>query len=124
MKTYSMDLRERVVAAYDAKTGTMEELAARFSVSLSWVKKLVRRRRETGTFAPKPHGGGQKQKFEGERLEQLRAWVEEDPDATLQELLERSKVQASIMAVQRALLRLGCRRKKSHCGRPSRIAPT
>ena len=119
-----MDLRERVVAACDARTGTLEEIATRFSISVSWVKKLLRLRRDSGTFAPKPHGGGQKRKFEGERLEQLRAWVEEDPDATLQELLERSKVQASIMAVQRALFRLGCRRKKSHCGRPSRIAPT
>jgi len=34
MQTYSMDLRERVVAAYDGKTGTQEEVAARFDVSV------------------------------------------------------------------------------------------
>jgi len=124
MKTYSMDLRERVVAACDARTGTIEEIATRFSISVSWVKKLLRLRRDWGTFAPRPHGGGQRPKFEGARLEQLRAWVEEDPDATLQELLERSGIAGSIMAVQRALLRLGCRRKKSPCGRRSRIVPT
>jgi transposase len=123
MKTYSMDLRERVVAACDARTGTIEEVAARFSVSSSWVKKLLRLRRESGSFLPKPHGGGRVAVFIGERLAQLKNWVEEEPDATLEELLERSQVDASIMAVHRALERLGCRRKKSPSGRQSRIVP-
>lgn len=113
MQTYSMDLRERVVAAYDRKLGTQAEVAARFAVSLSWLKKLLRFRRATGSFAPKPHGGGWTPKFSGARLEELKKFVEEDPGATLAELLERSQVDASIMAVHRALLRLDCRLKKS-----------
>ena len=113
MQTYSMDLRERVVDAYDRKTGTQEEVAARFDVSVSWLKKLLRFRRATGSVAPKPHGGGWTPKFSGERLEELRRAVEQDPGATLEELLERSKVKASIMAVHRALVRLDCRLKKS-----------
>ena len=113
MQTYSMDLRERVVDAYDRKTGTQEEVAGRFDVSVSWLKKLLRFRRAKGSIAPKPHGGGWTPKFSGERLEELKKAVEQDPGATLEELLERSKVKASIMAVQRALLRLDCRRKKS-----------
>ena len=124
MKTYSMDLRERVVAAYDGNTGTQEEVAARFKVSLSWLKKLLRFRRATGSIAPKPHGGGWTPKFSGERLEELKKFVEEDPGATLEELLQRSKVEASIMALQRALLRLDCRRKKSRSAPQSRIAQT
>jgi transposase len=68
MKTYSMDLRERVVAAYDRKTGTQEEVARRFDVSLSWLKKLLRFRRDRGSLAPKPHGGGWTPKFSGEQL--------------------------------------------------------
>ena len=124
MKTYSMDLRERVVAACDARTGTIEEVAARFSVSSSWVKKLLRLRQKSGDFSPKPHGGGRVAVFIGERLAQLKNLVEEEPDATLEELLERSHVNASIMAVHRALERMGCRRKKSPSGRPSRIVPT
>ena len=108
-----MDLRARVVAAYDSKTGTQDEVAKRFSVSVSWLKKLLRRRRDCGSFAPKPHGGGWEPKFQGERLEKLKNWVQEKPDATLQELLDRSGVPASIMSVQRALQRLGSRFKKS-----------
>src|ERR1035437_2908993 len=122
MQTYSMDLRERVVAAYDRKTGTQEEVAARYEVSLSWLQKLLRFRRATGSIAPKPHGGGWTPKFSGARLEELKKLVEQEPDATLEELLERSQVEASIMAVQRALLRLDCHRKKSRSAPPNRIA--
>jgi transposase len=124
MKTYSMDLRERVVRAVDAKEGTQAQIAQRFDVSVPWIKKLLRRRRECGHFAPLPHGGGWIPKFHGPKLEQLKAMVEQEPGATLQELLERSGVDGSLMAVHRALERLGSRRKKSHCVPPSKTGPT
>ncbi len=115
-----MDLRERVVAAVDAKEGTQGQIAKRFSVSVPWIKKLLRRRRQCGSFAPLPHGGGWTPKFHGQKLDQLKAMVEQDPDATLEELLDRSGVNASIMAVHRALERLGSHRKKSRCAPPSK----
>jgi transposase len=122
METYSMDLRERVVQAYDEKKGSQAQIAALFNVSLSWVKKLLRFRRTRGTIAPKPHGGGRVALFAGARLEALRQDLSERPDATLEELLERSEVDGSIMAVHRALGRLGCRRKKSRCTPQSKTA--
>jgi len=109
------------VAAYDGKTGTQEEVAARFDVSVSWLKKLLRLRLASGSFAPKPHGGGWVPKFSGERLEELKKLVEQDPGATLAELLERSKVEASIMAVFRALERLIAVSKKVASTLPNRI---
>jgi transposase len=124
METYSMDLRERVMRAYDQKVGTQEQVARLFGVSAPWIKKLLRRRRKTGSIAPKPHGGGWTPKFSGRKLQQLKALVEQDPDATLQELLDRSGVDASIMAVHRALDRLGCRRKKSRSAPPSKTVQT
>jgi len=120
METYSMDLRERVIRAYDDKVGTQEQVAKLFQVSVPWIKKLLRRRRETGKMGPKPHGGGWTPKFSGSKLEQLKVRVEQHPDATLQELLEQSGVEGSIMAVHRALKRLGSRRKKSPCVPPSK----
>lgn len=120
METYSMDLRERVIRAYDQKVGTQEQVAKLFGVSARWIKKLLRRRRETGSIAPRPHGGGWTPKFSGEKLDRLKALVEQNPDATLQELLEQSGVDGSIMAVHRALERLGCRRKKSRSTLPSK----
>jgi transposase len=124
METYSMDLRERVIRAYDQKVGTQGQVARLFGVSVPWIKKLLRRRRETGSIAPKPHGGGWTPKFSGAKLEELKKLVEQDRDATLQELLERSGVDGSIMAVHRALERLGCRRKKSRSVPPSKTART
>jgi hypothetical protein len=38
MNAYSMDLRERVVAACDAGDATREQVAARFSVSVRWIR--------------------------------------------------------------------------------------
>ena len=124
MKTYSLDLRQRVLATYDRGKLTQAEVAERFQVSRRWLCTLLRRRREDGSVAALPHGGGRRPKFAGQGQEELRAFVVADPDATLQELLDRSGVEASLMAVHRALERLGCRRKKSRCGPPSKTDRT
>ena len=122
MRAYSIDLRERVVAACDARDGTREQIAARFSVSVSWIRKLLRRRRETGSIAPKPHGGGRAPAFDAEAAGRLREAVRADDDATLEELARAAGVACSASAVHRALARLGITRKKSRGGRPSRTA--
>ena len=125
MKAYSLDLRQRVLAACDLGELTQAEVAQQFQASRQWLVKLLGRRRETGSIAALPHGGGRQPKFTGQDQEALRALVIADPDATLDELLERSGVEASIMAVHRALVRLGCRRKnKSRSGPPSRTGRT
>ena len=40
--TDALDLRQRVVTAVDAGGGTQEQIAARLSVSLGWMEKLLR----------------------------------------------------------------------------------
>jgi transposase len=124
MRAYSIDLRQRVVAAYDAGQGTQEQLAARFAVSTSWVRKLLRQRRDTGSIEAKPHGGGHARAFDAEAGARLRQAVRDDSDATLEELAGATGVACSPSAVYRTLDRLGITRKKSRGGRPSRIAPT
>jgi transposase len=124
MAAYSMDLRERVVAACDARDGTRAEIAARFSVSEAWIRKVLRQRRDSGSIAPKPHGGGRRPAFDAEAAARLRQAVRDDNDATLAELAEASGVACSPAAVFRALDRLGITRKKSPGGRPSRTGPS
>ena len=124
MKAYSMDLRERVVAACDARDGTREQIAARFTVSVSWIRDLLKRRRETGSIAPKPHGGGRTPAFAGESAQRLRQAVVTAADATLAELAEASGVACVPSAVHGALKRLGITRKKSRSGPPSRTGPS
>ena len=123
MEAYSMDLRERVMAAVEQKEGTKVEIARRFGVTDRWIRKLLKQRRDTGSIAPKPHGGGQTAKFTGAKLERLRALVEADPDATLEEWQRRSRVACSRMAVWRALGRLGLSRKKRPSVPRNKIVP-
>ena len=99
---------------------TQEQIAERFGVSTRWINKLLRRRREFGSIAPKPHGGGMPAKYRGKTLERLKKALAAQPDATLEELRDRTGVKASIMAVSRALERLKARRKKSRSGRQSK----
>ncbi len=124
MRAYSIDLRERVVAACDSRDGTREQIAERFSVSVAWVRKLIRQRRETGSIAPKPRGGGRAPAFDSEAAGRLREAVRADDDATLAELGRAAGVSCCASAVHRALARLGVTRKKSRGGRPSRTAPS
>jgi transposase len=121
MAAYSMDLRERVVAACDEGIDTRAEIAERFSVSESWIRRLLQRRREIGSIAPRPHGGGRPPAFAGEAAQRLRRAVAAGPDATLAELAAASGVACGTSAVDRALRRLGITRQKSRGGPPSRI---
>lgn len=122
MKAYSLDLRERVLAACDAQEGTKRAIAKRFKVSEDWIYKLVRQRRELGTLAPQYHRRGRKAVFQGPSLKRLKALVDEQPDRTLEELRDLSGQSCSIMAVARALARLGSRYKKRRSRLVSRTA--
>ena len=57
MRPSSMDLRERVAAAVDHHEGSQRQIAWTFRVSLSFVVRLLQRRRDAGTLEPQPHGG-------------------------------------------------------------------
>lgn len=46
MAAFSMDLRERVMQAYDEGQGSTRQLAVVFGVSSAWIPKLLRLRRE------------------------------------------------------------------------------
>ncbi|GAA4050887.1 hypothetical protein GCM10022409_42060 [Hymenobacter glaciei] len=58
MKAYSLDLRERVAAACGEAGQTVSQVAARFSVSVSFVEKLLHRQRTSGSLASLPLRGG------------------------------------------------------------------
>ena len=84
-RAYSLDLRERVVAAVLGGL-SCEAGAARFSVSESSAIKWTRRKRETGSAVPDKMGGKRPKLLAGER-EWLLARIAEKPDLTLQALL-------------------------------------
>jgi transposase len=116
MRAYSMDLRERVVAAVDRGT-PRKEIVHMLGVSEPTIRRYLRLRRETGSVAPKPPP---KRPFSiGRSLKHRRAlWkqLEEHNDATLEihcQLWERSQGdKVSISTMSRAIRRLGWTLKK------------
>lgn len=106
MEAYSQDLRERVVHAVDRGQGTRRQIAAMFGVSTSWIRKLLQRRRKTGSVAAKPRGGGRRPRLDDAGDRRLRRLVERQPDATLSELCERMDRDIGTTCVHRALRRL------------------
>jgi transposase len=123
MRPYSPDLRERVAAAVDHSEGSLREIARRFRVSLSFVARLLRRRRKTGSLDPKPHGGGHPPALDPAGLERLRELVRQQPDATLDELRQRIGAPCSRMALWRAVRKLKLTRKKKSLHARERDTP-
>lgn len=124
MGTYSMDLRDRVVAACDSGRWKRVEIAERFGVSTAWMRRLLQRRRETGNYGPRKTKRGRKPAFTGESLERLDRLAQAQPDATLEELRDRCGVSCSLVTMSNTLVRLGYRRKKRRSGRLSKTVPT
>lgn len=114
MDAYSLDLRERVLRA--CKQMPQRKVAEAFRVSLSFITKLRRRQRRTGSIAPKPHGGGRKAALGPVHHKQVRELVQEQSDATLAEycrrLADRQGPSVSQPTMCRVLARLGLHRKK------------
>ncbi len=114
----SVDLRQRIMAAYEAQEGSQRQLAERFKVSLLFIRDLRRHYRETGTVEPKAHGGGAIAKLGKEQLPIVEALVTAQPDALLKELCERfaqqSGVEVSISTMQQAVSKLKLSVKKNH----------
>ena len=116
MKPYSLDLRQKIVRAYDQKLGSQRALAALFGVSHAFLEQLLRRRRATGALAPRPHGGGRQPRCDLAAQRLVRQLVHEQPDATLAELCaqlqQRRGLRVSVATMSRLLKRLGLPRKK------------
>ena len=70
-RAYSMDLRERVVAAVERDGLSRHAAAARFGVAASSAIKWVRRFRTTGSVAPGQIGGHKPRILRGEHRDWL-----------------------------------------------------
>jgi transposase len=113
---YSVDLRERVVAAFDRTGMTDQEAAAIFKIGEATVRRWKRLRRVTGALDHKPFGGGNPPRVATEQYPIVRAIVEEQPDLTDQEVAwefhRRTGRGVSRSSMNRTLLKLNLTRKK------------
>lgn len=113
VRPYSLDLRERVVAALN-QGETCRAVAEVFGVSVASVVKWSQRNRETGSPKAKPIGGNRPYALEAER-DWLLNRIKEKPDITLRalaaELAERG-ITVTHYAVWHLLAREGITFKK------------
>ena len=117
MRAYSLDLRQKVITAYQRGDGTIDEIASLFSVGPTFVKKMLRLHRQGGDLSPLPHGGGHTPKLSDKHLHMIRAEIARNNDVTAEELRQllrkRASVEVSQPTISRALARLNLPRKKN-----------
>ena len=114
MRTLSLDLRERILSAYDSHEGTRPEVARRFRVSLGMVKKLLQQRRRTGDITPRHRFCGRKPMIVGPHQSQMRALLAKKSDLTLRELRAATGLECSLQAINVVLGKMGLTYKKRH----------
>lgn len=121
MQAYSLDLRERVVRAYEQGNNSIAEIALMFNVGQTFVKKMLRLKRETGHLSPLPHGGGKPPSLSRKHLALLRSKVRQQNDISLVELQahlqHQAQISVHISTIGRALERLDLPRKKKSAGK-------
>ena len=114
MKAYSVDLRKRVLVAYDSGKYSLNQIAKQFQVTTRWIQKLRQQRKQEGSIAPRPPNKGRKPVFQGKDLERLEQFINAHPDATLEETKRHFSgvVECSIVTIHNTLKRLELRYKK------------
>ena len=123
MATISMDLRKRILKAYDRGDVSREQVARRFEVSLGMVKKLIQQRRHTGSIAPLHHRSGRKPVILGSHRREMRLLLQEQADLTLEEIRARLGLGCTIQAIHYVLADMGLTYKKRRSGPRSNPAP-
>jgi len=120
---YAMEFRKAVAKAYD-ECGSSIEVAEQFECSESWVRRLIQRRRETGSLAPRPPRLPDNRKLDDQDLNRLEALIKKTPDMTLAELAEALGYKVSVPTIWRATKALGLTSKKSLSMPPSKSVLT
>ena len=116
MKPYSTDLRSKILKTKHNTKESIQQLAERFQVSYSFVNRLLKRYEVTQSIEPSPHGGGKPLSVNEGQLNLVSQLVEEDNDATLQQLCDRlaarTGLKISVPTMCRLLQKLNLNKKK------------
>jgi len=116
MKISTEQTRQKAITAYEEARGTQEEVARMYGISLRTFQRWWRQFREDGSTAPGKRGHRQAV-YQGRTLKRLERVLRRHPDATLEELRGKTGQDCSLMAVHRAVVRLGYRYKKNSVGK-------
>lgn len=127
MKAYSLALSQKIVDTYAEGNLSQRQLALQFRVALSFIEKLLKQHRETGSIAPKvrteqtPPKVRTEQtptKLNPEQLSVLQQLVEANNDVTLEELREQLRQKTGVLigrsTIDRMVKKLNLTGKKKH----------
>ena len=121
------ELRQSIVQAVQTQAVSQECLAQMLGVSISSIKRIWQRWRQTGSSQALPYAGGKRPKLSLAQCEQVRQQVQADTDTTLQEVqrwLEATQmVRLSLSTLSRLLRKLNLPRKKSPSTRRNATQP-
>lgn len=127
MRTFSLDLRRRILDAALRGDATEQAVAERFGVSKGFVQKVKRRWRAVGTAVAVRQRHGPIRTLSDDDRARLAALVEQQPDATSDELrhalADEGRPLVSRRTLDRALEALSLTRKKRRSEPPSVTAP-
>ena len=125
MPAYSLDLRQRVVDAYNQQQGTAKQVAALFGISMRTLQRYLKQYRQEGTLEPKPQNSGRRTAFDSVLLVELDGFVQQNSDVTLERIQTHfaDRVECSIPTIHNTLRRLGWVYKKNRYERVSKIGP-
>jgi putative transposase len=88
MQPYSLEFRQRIIDTYAEENTSQRQLAQRFRVASSFVQKILKQYRETGSIEPKQRLEQTPTKLNSAQLDILKNLVEANNDATLAELCD------------------------------------
>ncbi|OWY64209.1 hypothetical protein B7486_48495 [cyanobacterium TDX16] len=86
MKPYSQDFRTKIIETKQKTNESIQQIAERFQVSYSFVRRLLKRYEAYSSVKSKSYGGGKPPLLNSQQIEILSQLVEKDNDATLQQL--------------------------------------
>jgi len=120
MKAFSLDLRQRVLADYQAGL-SFAELGRKYTTSAEWVRQFIRRYQTTGEVAARPPRI-KKLPFHRRHEADLRSAVAAQSDLTLEGLRTKLGLDVSIGTLWNALRALKITFKKNARGGRARAA--
>jgi transposase len=118
MKIATPEIRSIVIKAYQSGAANRRQLAVIFGYHIETIGRWIRQSRQE-QLAPSPRGH-RRSIFSPEELLQLAAYIENNPDATLNELRERFEKKCSLPALHKITRKIGYVFKKNSEGKRAR----
>lgn len=118
----SNEARKTIIEAHE-KGHKTKELADIFGVDVSNINRLIRQYKETGSYELHIHERGKKPTLSETDRENIAALIYENPDITIDEIIEKLNLNLKNEAVRRAVRKMGFVRKKKSLHASERERP-